>query len=102
MTDNFTGKSFSDLIADELGVAKSKAHGACKAAFAALIEHVSKGGRAAIGDLGSFTLTTRKARTGRNPRTGETLQIEAKKSIKFKVAKSVETACNPPKKAKKK
>lgn len=102
MTDNFTGKTFSDLIADELGVPKTKAHVACKATFAALIQHVSKGGRVAIGDVGSFTLTTRKARTGRNPRTGETVQIEAKTNIKFKAAKSVATACNPPKKAKKK
>ena len=50
--------------------------------------------------IGKLVLVNRKARTGRNPATGETIQIPAKKVVKFRVAKSVKDAIVPPKRAK--
>ena len=44
--------------------------------------------------FGSFGISERKARTGRNPRTGETLQIPASKSVSFKAAKALKDAVN--------
>ena len=43
--------------------------------------------------LGKLVLVHRKARTGRNPATGETIQIKAKKVLKFRVAKAAKDAC---------
>ena len=48
--------------------------------------------------LGKLVLVNRKARTGRNPATGETIKIAAKKVVKFRVAKAAKDAIVPPKK----
>lgn len=45
-----------------------------------------------IPGLGKLVLVNRKARTGRNPATGETIQIKAKKVVKFRVAKAAKDA----------
>ena len=50
--------------------------------------------------LGKLVLVNRKARMGRNPATGETIKIAAKRVVKFRVAKAVKDAIVPPKKAK--
>ena len=58
------------------------------AALAALTDSISealkKGERVGFPGFGTFTITERRARTGRNPRTGEAINIDAKKVVKFK------------------
>jgi DNA-binding protein HU-beta len=51
-------------------------------------EQVAKGEKISISGLGSFESVERAARNGRNPITGETIHIEAKKAPKFKAAKA--------------
>ncbi len=48
--------------------------------------------------LGKLVVTKRKARTGRNPQTGEAIKIPAKKALKFRLAKQAKDAVTPPKK----
>jgi DNA-binding protein HU-beta len=48
--------------------------------------------------IGKLVLVARKARMGRNPQTGETIKIAAKKVVKFRVAKACKDAILPPKK----
>ncbi|MBT5707794.1 MAG: HU family DNA-binding protein [Verrucomicrobia bacterium] len=48
--------------------------------------------------IGKLVLVARKARIGRNPQTGETIKIAAKKVVKFRVAKACKDAILPPKK----
>lgn len=48
--------------------------------------------------IGKLVLVQRKARTGRNPQTGETIKIAAKKVVKFRVSKACKDAILPPKK----
>lgn len=48
--------------------------------------------------IGKLVLVHRKARTGRNPKTGETMKIPAKKVVKFRIAKACKDAILPPKK----
>ena len=48
--------------------------------------------------IGKLVLVARKARTGRNPQTGEAIKIAAKKVVKFRVAKACKDAILPPKK----
>ena len=54
--------------------------------FKTIAKDIKKSGRFSYPDFGTFTLRKRKARTGRNPQTGEKLKIKASKSVGFKPA----------------
>jgi DNA-binding protein HU-beta len=54
--------------------------------FAAIAKGIKKGGRFAMPGFGTFTVKSRAARKGRNPKTGEPIKIKASKSVKFKAA----------------
>jgi DNA-binding protein HU-beta len=62
------------------------------------IRETKKNGVFVIPGIGRLVRVERKARTGRNPATGEPIKIAAKKVVKFRVAKSVKDAIVPPKK----
>jgi DNA-binding protein HU-beta len=64
------------------------------------IAEVKKNGVFVLPGIGRLVRVDRKARTGRNPATGETIKIPAKKVVKFRVAKAAKDAIVPPKKAK--
>jgi len=57
-------------------------------------ENLRQGNEIALIGFGSFAITKRQARDGRNPRTGETIKIPAKNIIKFKTGKALEEAVN--------
>lgn len=57
--------------------------------FNAIKNALSNGDRVQIAGFGSFSVTDRKARVGRNPKTGESINIPAKKVAKFKAAKDL-------------
>jgi DNA-binding protein HU-beta len=67
---------------------------------ATAIAEVKKNGVFVLPGIGRLVRQDRKARTGRNPATGETIKIPAKKVVKFRVAKAAKDAIVPPKKAK--
>ena len=62
------------------------------------IGEVKKNGVFVLPGVGRLVRVDRKARTGRNPATGETIKIPAKKVVKFRVAKAAKDAIVPPKK----
>jgi len=62
------------------------------------ITEVKKNGVFVLPGIGRLVRVDRKARTGRNPATGETIKIPAKKVVKFRVAKAAKDAIVPPKK----
>lgn len=64
------------------------------------VRETKRNGVFVIPGIGRLVRVERKARMGRNPATGETIKIPAKKVVKFRVAKSVRDAIVPPKKAK--
>ena len=61
------------------------------------IREAKKNGVFVVPGLGRLVKQERKARTGRNPATGETIKIAAKKVVKFRVAKAAQDAIVPPK-----
>lgn len=63
------------------------------------VRETKKNGVFVMPGIGRLVRAERKARTGRNPATGETIKIPAKKVVKFRVAKSVKDAIVPPKKS---
>ena len=77
-------------LADKVGVSK-KESGAMLEALAQLAYAEAANGFTIPG-LGKLVVVDRKARLGRNPKTGETIQIPAKKALKFRVAKAAKDA----------
>jgi DNA-binding protein HU-beta len=64
------------------------------------VSEVKKNGVFVLPGLGRLVRQDRKARMGRNPATGESIKIPAKKVVKFRVAKAAKDSIVPPKKAK--
>jgi len=64
------------------------------------VSEVKKNGVFVLPGLGRLVRQERKARMGRNPATGESIKIPAKKVVKFRVAKAAKDSIVPPKKAK--
>ena len=85
----------------ELATATGVANKAAKefvAAYADLaVKETKKNGVAILPGIGRLVRVDRKARMGRNPATGESIKIPAKKVVKFRVAKAVRDAIVPPK-----
>lgn len=82
-------------IADENELTKKQAK-AVIASIVALAYKCAKDGFTIPG-LGKLVVVSRKARTGRNPRTGEAIKIKAKKVLKFRLAKAAKDAILPSK-----
>jgi len=77
-------------IAENAGISKSEADKAYDAIVSAIISGLKADGNVPLTGLGTFKVTHRAARSGRNPSTGESIQIAAKNVLKFKASKSVE------------
>ena len=73
-----------DAIAADAGVTKAAAKLALESFLGNVGSTLKKGGRVSLVGFGSFSVAKRNARTGRNPQTGKTIQIKAKKVAKFK------------------
>lgn len=76
-------------MAEKGGITKVDAGKALNAYVEVVKEQLAKGEDVALIGFGTFTVVDRPARTCRNPRTGETLTVAAKKSAKFKVGKGL-------------
>lgn len=87
----------SDLIsfvAQQTKLTKSDSEKAVNAVFEGISSSLKKGQEAAFVGFGTFGILDRKARTGRNPRTGAALKIAASKQPKFKPGKALKEAVN--------
>ncbi|MDF1552474.1 MAG: HU family DNA-binding protein [Deferrisomatales bacterium] len=88
----------SDLIsrmASEASITKAAAEAALNGALEAMGEALALKGKVLIAGFGIFDVTHRNARAGRNPRTGEALQIPASNSVRFKAGKRLAERVNP-------
>lgn len=90
-----------DAMSEKAGITKKEAAAAFDAFIAFISESCERGERCAIPGLGSFQVTERKAREGRNPRTKEAISIPASKNVRFKAGKDLRDALNMPKGARK-
>ena len=92
-----------DAIASESVLTKEQAAKAVNAFTASVQGALERGDDVVLVGFGTFSVKERAARTGRNPKTGEALQIAASKVPSFKAGKGLKDAVNvQPKKAKKK
>lgn len=81
-------------LAESADVTKAQAESVLNALVATVKDTVAAGNEIAITDLGKFSATERAARTGRNPKTGEDIEIPAKRAPKFNPAKSFKDLVN--------
>jgi DNA-binding protein HU-beta len=88
-------------IAEQAGISKKEAASAFDAFVGYVSESCQRGERCSIPGLGSFSVTQRKAREGRNPRTKEKITIPASRSVRFKAGKDLKDTVNTPKRGKK-
>jgi len=75
-----------DTVAAQHELTKVKAKEIVEQVFGFVGADLKKEGRFSFPDLGTFTVSQRAARTGRNPATGETIKIKASKNVRFKAA----------------
>ena len=83
-----------DAIAESAGLSKADAGRALDAFVDTVTAALKSGDAVSLVGFGTFSVRDRAARTGRNPRTGETIQIAASKNPAFKAGKALKDAVN--------
>ena len=81
-------------IADKAEISKKDAEKALKAFTDTVAAQLKKGDKIQLVGFGTFEVTKRAAREGRNPQTGEAMKIAASKAPKFKAGKALKDAVN--------
>jgi integration host factor subunit beta len=92
MSDNTTTVTKADLakyLMDKLPVGKEEAEILLNAFLQTIVESLRRGDGVELRGFGSFRLRDRKARQGRNPRSGETIQVPPKRVVYFKLGKEL-------------
>ena len=80
-----TKREMIDAVAEKAGLAKVDVEKVYNALFDLLADEIAKG-EARVDGFGSFKVAQRAARVAKNPRTGEEIQVPAKKAVTFKPA----------------
>ena len=77
------------VMAEGAGITKATAGKALEAYTSAVAKELKKSGKLGLVGFGTFSVMKRKARSGRNPQTGNAIKIAAKKVVKFKAGKAL-------------
>ena len=83
-----------NAMAEKAGLSKTDAEGALKAFTEAITDALKAGDKVALVGFGTFSVGERSARTGKNPQTGEAIEIAAAKVPKFKAGKALKDSVN--------
>lgn len=81
-------------IAEQTELSKKDAEKALKAFTDIVADELKKGEKVQLVGFGTFEVSERAAREGRNPQTGETMEIKASKTLKFKAGKALKDMMN--------
>lgn len=81
-----------DVLSQEAGLTKAKAGGVVDLIFLTISKSLKKGESVTLVGFGTFDVSKREARKGRNPQTGESLKIKARTVAKFRPGKSLREA----------
>ena len=87
-----TLRQLAASIGEAHGLSQKQASGVLAGAVTLIGEHLKKGARIRIAGLGTLEVRKRSARTGRNPATGEPIEIKASKKVAFRAAKDLSEA----------
>ena len=83
-----------EAMAKQAGISKKDAEAAVKAFTETITAALKKGDKVQLVGFGTFEVSERAAREGRNPQTGATMKIKASKAPKFKAGKALKDAVN--------
>ena len=83
-----------EAVATNAGLTKADALRAIDATFEAITEALKKGEKTTLIGFGTFGVSERQARTGRNPQTGATVNIPARKAVTFKAGTQLKQTVN--------
>jgi DNA-binding protein HU-beta len=87
-------KELIESIAGAADISKAAAEKALNGTLAAVADALKKGDKVTLVGFGTFSVSKREARTGRNPQTGKSIKIPAKKVAKFKAGSKLSDAIN--------
>ena len=76
-------------ISDDSGISRSQANAALNSFIDTVTKTLKSGNKVTLLGFGTFSVSKRNARTGRNPQTGATIKIKAKKVARFKAGKEL-------------
>ncbi len=83
-----------EAVASKAGLTKADATRAIDGMIEVVTEALVKGDKVPLAGLGTFAVSRREARTGRNPRTGESVTIAARNAVTFKAASALKDSVN--------
>ena len=83
-----------DVVAEKAGIKKKEAEAAVNAMTAVVADTLKAGDKVQLIGFGTFEVKARAARSGRNPKTGETIEIAASKTPAFSAGKALKDAIN--------
>ena len=86
-----TKQDLIDTVANATGLSKRGSAAAVEATIEGITKGIKRDKRLALSGFGTFIVRSRAPRRGRNPRTGEEIQIEARKTVGFKPAPALKT-----------
>ena len=78
-----------ESVASKVDLPRAIAERAVNTMFEDIVEALKQGDKVNVSGFGTFSVSTRKARTGRNPKTGESIEIAASRAAKFKAGKTL-------------
>ncbi len=81
-------------VAEEAGISKAEATKAVAAVLDGISDTLKAGDKVTLPGFGTFSVSHRPAREGRNPATGETIKIAARNAVKFKAGKALNEKVN--------
>ncbi len=87
-----TKQDLIDVVANEIGFSKKDAGRAVDAVIEGVTRALRQGQKVQIAGFGTFEVRSRSAREGRNPQTGQTIMIPARKTPAFKAGKALKDA----------
>ncbi len=87
-----TKKEFTDKMAEKAGLSKVDAQKAYDAFIGVTSDYLKAGERVSFLGFGTFSVQDKPARTARNPRTGATINVPAKKAVRFKAGSELSSA----------
>ena len=91
-----TKQELAQKVAGDSGLSQNQAKDLVDSIFKTIADELAGGGEVSVSGFGKFSVSERSAREGRNPATGETIQIAASKKLAFTPAKQVKDAMNTP------
>jgi len=92
---SLTKQELASKVAQDADLGSGDAKKAVEAVFDAIAAELANGGEVAVSGFGKFSVSQRSAREGRNPATGETIQIAASNAAKFSAASALKKTLNP-------